>query len=189
MDFIKSWKFAVIVFVVIASFAIVGVIYGVATHTEPGLMEDAPQWRPTDFPLATCQRAYVSGATTGIDVQKAIQTINSRLGFQAFVSSDSSCRVDITLGVPAEMGWMDPGGDARFTDSMNTMRCEVRTSNVQGELLGLVLQHELGHCLGLAHDDYEQSIMRRVQNHTVRGLPPWISDSDKSLLVGLYGPR
>jgi len=66
----------------------------------------------------------------------------------------------------------------------------VATHREAGELLNLTIHHELGHCLGLAHDDFEQSIMRREQSPTPWGqLPPWISDDDRALVRSLYAPR
>jgi hypothetical protein len=44
------------------------------------------------------------------------------------------------------------------------------------------LFHELGHALGLAHDDWNGSIMRRAQDARVVGLSPY----DRSLLASLY---
>lgn len=195
MSFLKSWKFAVGVFVVLTVLAVVGVIYGVATHTEPGLMADAPRWG--HMPLRVLVATHVPGASA-VEANRAVtdaqDVLNGRLGFTAFVPGDARDEYDVqvTLGVPAERGWMEPGGNAWFsTNGYSHPVCVVSTSNTgTAELEQLTLQHELEHCLGLAHDDYAQSIMRRVQVPTpARELPPWISDSDKSLLVGLYGPR
>lgn len=195
MSFLKSWKFAVGVFVVLTVLAVAGVIYGVATHTEPGVMADAPRW--DHMPLRVTVVAYAPGASA-VEANRAVtdaqDVLNQRLGFAAFVARDARDEYDVqvTLGIPAEPGWVEPGGNAWFsTNGYSHPVCVVSTSNTgTAELEQLTLQHELGHCLGLAHDDYAQSIMRRVQVPTpARELPPWISDSDKSLLVRLYGPR
>lgn len=192
MKFIKSWKFMAIVLGVLFACAIVGVIVGVATHTEAGLMPNAPRWEQGDFPLTICAVQYSTGSldTDGREaVADAADAINSRLGLWVYEVNDdgAGCEVMISLGVPQEPGWMDAGGDFRLLSSDNGLRCEVRTSNVRGELQGLVLQHELGHCLGLAHDDFELSIMRPVQTVTPdRHIPPWITDSDRELLRQLY---
>lgn len=187
MDFLKSYKFAVIVFVVLAVLAVAGVIYGVSTHSELGLMDDAPRW--DHMPLRVTVVAYAGASTEA--VATAQDVLNRRLGFEAFVAGDGREEYDVqvTLGVPSEPGWVDSGGNAWFSTSGSHPVCVVSTSNTgTAELEQLTLQHELGHCLGLAHDNFEQSIMRRVQTPTpLRELPPWISDSDKGLLRGIYG--
>lgn len=195
MEFIKSWKFMMIIFGVVLVAAAALIIYGVATHEEPGLMAEAPRWSRDQFPLRACPHAYVDDPHAHVAamnaVDRAVYATNARLGFDAFVPeyTGERCDVRVTLGVPAEPGWMDPGGDALLTAGTGGVSCDVRTSNVHGELLDLTLQHELGHCLGLDHDDYEQSIMRPVQRETPdRQLPPWITDHDRELLRGLYAP-
>lgn len=191
LDFIRSWKFMAIIAVVLAIAAIAGVIYGVTTHTEPGLMPGAIPWPRDRFPLAVCPDTYAAGDRTEAiqATADAVETTNDRLGFEALALGlgSGTCDVQVTVGVPSEPGFMDPGGDARTTHGPT---CLIRTSNTgTTEILGLVLQHEIGHCLGLAHDDWEGSIMRRVQTETPAGeFPPRITDSDRELLRALYGP-
>jgi hypothetical protein len=197
MEFIRSWKFMAIIVAVLAACAIAGVIYGVATHSEPGFMDTTPGWEREDFPLDVCVHSYGldyletdGNPVRPEDLENAeyvIGVINSRLGFEAYnLSGGDACEVIVTYGVPAEPGWQDPGGTAEISPKY----CTVDTSNVHGELLTLTVHHELGHCLGLAHDDYELSIMRPVQTETPdRTIPPWISDSDRALLRATYGPE
>jgi hypothetical protein len=85
----------------------------------------------------------------------------------------------------------EPGECFELTGTGTTYeRCEMQTMNVSGgasDLEWLVVYHGLGHCMGLAHDDYDQSIMRPTQAATLdRQLPPWISDWDRELLRGKY---
>lgn len=194
MDFIRSWKFAMIIFAVLCVAAVAGVIYGVVTHTEPGLMPGAPFWTREEMPLPVCVHSY--GAEDGIDdpvlaedydhAVSMITLTNDRLGFAALEpSGGDACLILMTYGVPSEVGWQEPGGTAEPTRGY----CTVQISNVTGELKSLVVQHELGHCLGLDHDDWEGSIMRREQSPTPdRAYPPRITDSDRELLRSLYAP-
>lgn len=214
---LKSWQFMVGVFGVVLVVAVVLVIIGVATHDEPGLMGgcwkdnrvhryevdgvdtcDPIQWDKEAFPLRTAVRtnnehppADPEDATAAV-----IDKINGRLDFKAFEldrSAQNICyeghAVCIEVGVAHEPMWMDTSGDAQFWTSNFGMVCEVRTSNTgTSEMLHLVLEHELGHCLGLAHDDYLQSIMYggKLKPTPSGTIPPWISDHDRKLLRSMY---
>ena len=50
------------------------------------------------------------------------------------------------------------------------------------EVLVIAMRHELGHCLGLAHDEYEESIMFR----TAKKRQTFVSEPDKKRLVETY---
>lgn len=188
----KATKIANIVTVVfvilLALAAIAGVIYGVTTHTEPGLDPRAITWPRDRFPLRVCSSSYAGDFDAAPIVATALDVTNDRLGFEVLASSrEDACDVLVILGVPAEEGWMDPGGDAHFGHGPT---CTIRTSNTgTTEIRGLVIQHEIGHCLGLDHDDFEGSIMRRVQTSTPdRTFAPRITDTDRDTLRELYAP-
>ena len=101
----------------------------------------------------------------------------------------------IVLGAPVDSKHETddvPGGRFELHGSGTVWkRCDVRTLNVAGpdDVEDRVLYHEMGHCLGLAHDDYPLSIMYPKQRATAdKTIPPWISDSDRVLLRELYAP-
>jgi hypothetical protein len=176
--------------------AVAGLVYGIATHTEPGLMETTPGFGRDDSPIAVCADSYADDdAAARAATLAAAQTVNDRLGFAAyrFVDSynDTGCRVHVTVGVPTEAGWRDPGGDATFSNGGRA--CDVTTSNVPtDDYLSLVLQHELGHCLGLAHDCWNGSVMCGGECCTLEpapagAFPPRIDDFDRELLRTVFG--
>jgi hypothetical protein len=186
-----------VIFAITLVGAIVGVALGVHFHEEPGLDPRMPRWARDAMPLGLCVATYGHewDAETGLaadaddldSASYAISVINRRLGFRAYeMTAGDDCDVFLDYGVPAEAGWIDPGGNAHYDGA----QCYAETSNVHGEIEQLVVQHELGHCLGLAHDDFERSIMRPVQRETEpRRLPPWISDDDRALLREMYAPE
>jgi hypothetical protein len=190
VTFLKSRAFLGIVGTILLFVVGALLIYGISTHSEPGMMDVTPEWDRSDFPLKVCARSYAESMPASLDaievVGDAVQVTNTRLGFMALINSNVCEDIEVVVGAPAEHGWTDPGGNATISPG----HCVVQVVNDHGELRDLATQHELGHCLGLAHDDFEVSIMRRTQSPTRSGqIPPWITDSDRNLLRTNFGPR
>lgn len=190
INFLKSRAFLMVLGVILLSVVGALLIYGISSHSEAGMMDTTPEWDRSDFPLKVCARSYAESMPASLDaievVGDAVQAINTRLGFMAVINSNICEDIEVVVGAPAEHGWTDPGGNAVISPG----HCAVQVVNAHGELRDLAAQHELGHCLGLAHDDFELSIMRRTQQPTPSGqIPPWITDGDRDLLKAAFGPQ
>jgi hypothetical protein len=214
-DFIKSWKFMAIIIGIFTAVVVGLVIFGVVTHTEAGLdpnfnlIPDEVTAGQLTLPIGVCPNSYTSDPHTAEVLQRvaflgntenawtnpthddaqavadAVDIINQRLGRRVLRAGDD-CLIHVNVGVPLDPSWRhEPGGRAwRCHDS-----CCIETANTgTSEMLSLALQHELGHCLGLADetDVNAVSIMAPDLHPTGGGFPPRITDSDRSLLLGIY---
>lgn len=181
----------------------------ILSHEEAGLLTacDTPsgdldytgtcasvEWDRSQFPLDV----YIS--TTNpypprdpiAAARSVVDHINLNLGFTALrTSSDpnSDIRIDYETAQDSGVSWMrDANGAVLHHRRDGRLWCEVHTWNSGTlELADKVLTHELGHCLGLAHDDFEASAMYpevRPDGAQVSRLR--ITDFDRGLLRERY---
>lgn len=201
-----KWLAAFGLFVVLC---FVLVMCGVLTHHEAGLVREDVRWSKSRFPLRVSSGAYAGDADAQAEaheaVRSAVREVNWRLGFTVLKHVDGAdSDIDVVVGVPQypsddpgaatdQLALTESGGFYKLTGDSGVkqwVKCQIMTSNT-GTIfvLGLVLEHEFGHCLGLAHDDFDSSIMYPTQRDwgTDSAFPPRFTDSDRSLLRKLYG--
>lgn len=186
----------IVMIVVVAALFVAAAVFlvvGITTHEEPGFTSPDHRWAQSAVPLSVGCRSHAAGMEGCDAVEAAVEAINDRLGFAmlAWRGADSTAAIRVVTRAPVDVGADEPGGDYELRGGGSVYEgCEVWTRNVHaaGDLEMLTAEHELGHCLGLAHDDYEQSIMFPDRAPTpARTLPPWISDHDRALLRARYG--
>lgn len=182
----------------------------ILTHEEAGLLTacDTPngslnydgqcfevKWDKEQFPLSVS--IYTDNRHPPADPDDAlsyvVDLINARLGFTALQKS-SSPNADIRIEFEAASlvgdSWLSDASGAvlHHRGDDGNLWCEVRTwNNGTVEMVDKVLTHELGHCLGLAHDDFASSAMY----YSVEPDGPVLSrlritDHDRKLLRDLY---
>jgi len=180
--------------------SIVLLVFGISGHSEPGFAHAERGW--SSVPLSVSCRGYApEDQGECASARSVVNGLNTRLGFSMlrWAPDDSAADIRITINAPVEVGDPGPCGtpgecfELKGSDAMYS-ECDVRTMAVSGagDLQQLVIQHGIGHCLGLAHDANAgpltlHSIMQPVQHPTPDGeIPRWIDDWDRDLLRERY---
>jgi len=171
--------------------------------TSPGaFMPTVPHFERAEVPLTLCVSAYSGLADDAAGALKLTEyavenAFTKRLGFKLFTIAQfpggpgHPCDATLVVGVPHDVGMRDVNGTCEFDPAVTTGdRCQMATSNTgQDDMTTLAIEHELGHCAGLAHDDWMGSIMYpRVHEIDPMSFPPWLSDHEQSLLRERFGP-
>ncbi len=198
----KRWVWFVIGALVLA-LAAGGVLYGVLTHEEPGLMKvcfrggqayydgdcQEVKWRKEQLPIpyyidfGEHHKVYVESVVKGAElwnseigpVLKRVEEKNDALVIVSWGSADSgtTCAAGTTSHTGDEGG---PNGATVVLKEPSDVHAVYRFA-----------AHEWGHVLGLAHDEAKRSIMCATQPATTTEMKFVLpSDFDKELLRGLY---
>lgn len=188
--------FGGVLFVVAAVFLTIGIL----SDDDPGFVNPEARWGYVPITVR-CENHDGSTARCQLVIE-AIDTVNDRVGIDMFLYQDQDpADIDVTIGVPqAVLEHRGADVSARHDQGFSVLtgndsvyeHCDVETSNTgNDEMTFLVLYHEIAcHCLGLAHDESDESICRPVQrpSASVAGRA-WLNDHDRRLLRNKYGPE
>lgn len=128
----------------------------------PDELPHAPECAAWEYPkYATLPvRVAVTGNSLHAElmrqqVDRAIDTWNTAVGFELLAVAQPGGRVDISVQSLPMLPWL--GGMANLTKTGGRLRTLVQVNGKQAQF---VLTHEVGHALGLAHDiDDKLSVM------------------------------
>ena len=187
-------------------------VYGIANHTEQGLLTacDTPngsldyngecfevKWDQSQIPL----QLFVSSTTVAASIypesarSSVVTLINQSLGFRMLSTTGEQDNADIVIDFEtAQVQSLHlhnaHGGALHHRRSNGSLWCEVKTwNNVTAEWADKSLTHELGHCMGLAHDDFPASAMYPSPLTLSGDFRPTrlrFTDYDRNLLRRLY---
>jgi hypothetical protein len=183
--------------------AIAGITYGVVTHQEPGLLKVC--WTETETADYQCANGAelvwkgssipLSVATDGLigEVQTAIDIVNVQIGCEILEYVDYNSRGPLPDISITSNGLMSSatrrGGITWHLRDKGRIRSRIELY-AAGDAAQMIIVHELGHAMGLAHDPDPGSIMRASQPDPTLGLRLIrFTDSDRELLSDLYCPR
>ena len=176
--------------------------WGILTHKEPGFTNPRAVWG--HIPLTVGCRGYTPQDGDACDAaEEVVSRINHRIGRDSrtllrYQGADSTADIEIVMRAPVEVGADEPGGNfVLVAHGERYEHCTVRTMNASGganDMELLTLYHEIGHCLGLDHDDESRSgpltrdsIMRPVQEATRdRVIPNTLTDWDVNIIRDKY---
>jgi len=132
------------------------------------------------IPILVCAEDYEES------VAGAVELFNSRTDMGLFSMSDYPCDVFVQASAVDSDGPDGRAGEAYLDESEMTCRIDLlRPLNIRQAMF--VVYHELGHCVGLAHDEFTMSVMHpRAPDFADSVPPPWLSDKDSEALRERY---
>lgn len=196
----KTWMWYLIGAIVLA-LAGGGVLYGVLTHKEPGLMtvcwsgglahydDDCMElrWEKEQMPLTYYVNFDMHHQVYTDSVVKAVGLWNSEIGavFKR-VDKPTDAIVMVTWGSVPKEG--HSGGFTSHTGQIGPTGAQVVITEPSDiHAVYRYAAHEFGHVLGLAHDEAPRSIMYPIQPGMTEDMTFVLpSDYDKKLLRELY---
>ncbi len=198
----------IVVGILIFIAALVGVIYGITRPTEGdnGIYRVCTLGSQINYDSTVCQnpesllwererfplRVSTGANQADSDLASAISIINFQVGCEVFIFDGSIPieQADVSIN---PYGTMDVeleafgGSTSHFLDAEWNLRARVEILGVSNpNMRQRVFVHELGHVLGLMHDDFEASIMFPTQAQTRNIQFIQFTSGDRKLLRELY---
>jgi predicted Zn-dependent protease len=185
----------------------VWVIYSMVMHEEQGLLtgceraDHALDYTGECFEVVWAQRMPLKMRVVGEHdpwqqkaLAEAAHSLNDELGFDAFVLVGvESVDVTASFDAPAEEGSLPFAGRVRhYADSggLKVNACALLLKNVVlADQNAVVLRHELGHVLGLAHDAEANSLMTDKPLESGRFYPMTARDRERLRALYMGGAR
>lgn len=194
----------IVVVVSLTVLAIIGVIYGVSTHKEAGLMtvcweggqayydyscegQEELRWDRNRIPLDV-------SSSENTEVRAAVDEVNNQIGCEIlrFTPNLGSDAADVLIETDGALGTSltSSGGITSHTQISEVgMQAHVSIMGVTDPHYRVrVLVHELGHVLGLDHDDFKASIMYPTMTITANMQLTRFTNHDRNLLREIYCP-
>lgn len=147
-----------------------------------------PQWGFDNLPIRV---AVVDGKVEGGPVTaRATRALNERLGFKLLLYVHERADIRVHWGAAYAVGEKSPAGSCGFVREEG--RGYRGSIFIRGQhsvgAEARIIQHELGHCgLMLAHDDFDSSLMARVQkNVDTPGFHGRLTDHDVEIIRKRY---
>lgn len=183
----RKWIITLVVAGVIAVVAVVGLVVGITTHTETthltvcwtngraqyvepvegvadiGQCPDPvpARWKRDRIPLRVASVEESQGANRPDLVKRAVQHMNSQVRFKLlrYVEQDQQSDIAVQWGVAQASG--DAPADCRHLGEGGFVTSAIiKMRNTGGDrTTWKALLHELGHGVGLGHDDFMDSVM------------------------------
>lgn len=157
--------------------------------------KDGGLWSPDAFPLRV-ELTTPSGNGLTVDdtiMDGAVDAMNRQAGFRLFLRDDTSGAAPVTVHLSGGLtaSAVDRLGEAETTRAAGVpVTCDVRLAPTYDVALSaLALQHELGHCLQLAHDRVRVSIMYFEVRAPGEGFVQALTGSDVHRLRRAYWVR
>lgn len=184
----------IIVTVAVCLLGFAGALYGILTHKEPTGMVEVKVWRKDWVPLTLLPSDQLEGDARLMEaIKSAARFWNEQTGVKLFMGVKELALEANLLPVlyPTDTDLVGHEDSVAFA----RLRLKGDGSIKSGAVfwvtmehlpqvdLNRAMKHELGHCLGLGHDDGESSVMHgKLSKRAYR-----VSTADKVFLREVYG--
>lgn len=200
---VKSYRVMVGIVIAMTVLALFFVVLGILKHEEVGLLKatwsgdrvvsysqtegEDILWTMDTLPLPVFAENGNRDRRRALSV--AVRNTNSQVGCTVLreTTKRAEARVFVNLegAIPVGEGHGEGGSVTHFLEDGEQKASLTLYGVPTIDLMALTLEHELGHVLGLGHDDFEMSVMfPEITDDSVGTMR--MTDNDRKLLRSLY---